>query len=138
MMEEKKKVIALIAHDQKKLEMVQWANFNREILANYNLVGTYTTATQIFKSTGLQVEYFEPKEYSSGPKGGDFLVGAEILRGNIDIMIFFIDPDSSHPHSMDINALIRIAALRNIPYALNRATADAIIISESCTDNKEK
>lgn len=131
----KKKTIALVAHDQKKSELVEWANFNRETLENYTLVGTYTTSQKVFKATGLHVSYFEPKEFSSGPKGGDILVGAEILKGNIDILIFFIDPDSSHPHQMDIQALIRIATLKNIPMALNRVTADSLIIAENCSEN---
>ena len=83
-----RKTIALVAHDGKKLEMGQWANFNREVLSKYRLVGTFTTAGQIFKLTGLEVEFCEPKEYSSGPKGGDILLGAEILKGNVDILIF--------------------------------------------------
>lgn len=128
----KKKTMALVAHDDKKLDMIEWVNYNKSFLENYNLVGTFTTSTRIKNSTGLNINYFEPKEYSSGPKGGDILIGSEILKGNIDILIFFIDPDTSHPHNMDIQALIRIGTLKNIPMALNRRTADLIITAESC------
>jgi len=125
----KKKTIALVSHDGKKLDMIEWANYNRESLAKYNLIGTFTTSTRIKNATGLDISYLEPKEFSSGPSGGDLLLAAEILKGNIDVLIFFIDPTTVHPHADDIAALQRVTALKNIDMALNRKTADSILIA---------
>lgn len=116
------KTVALIAHDNKKHEIVNWALQNREHLAEYNLCGTGTTSKLISEATGLEV-----KGYLSGPLGGDLQIGAKAAEGNIDVIIFFWDPLSSQPHDPDVKALLRIAVVYDIPIATNRATADLIL-----------
>ncbi len=125
MKKEKKKTIALIAHDNKKSEIVNWALKNKEALAKYNLCGTGTTARLIAEATDLTV-----KRYLSGPLGGDQQIGAKVAEGKIDIVIFFWDPLSSQPHDPDVKALLRIANVYDIPIATNRATADFVMHSE--------
>lgn len=121
---EKVKTIALIAHDNKKAEMVAWAMKNKEILSKFNLCGTGTTAKMVAESTGLDV-----KRYLSGPLGGDQQIGAKIAEGEIDIVVFFWDPLQSQPHDPDVKALLRIAVVYDIPIATNRATANYVITS---------
>ena len=125
-MQKKKKVktIALIAHDNKKSEIVNWALKNKETLAKYELCGTGTTAKLIAEATDLKV-----KRYLSGPLGGDQQIGAKVAEGKIDVVIFFWDPLESQPHDPDVKALIRIAQVYDIPIANNKATADYIISS---------
>ena len=123
-MEGKSKTIALIAHDNKKQEMAQWALVNSEFLSHYNLCGTGTTAGMVEKFTGLKVE-----KYLSGPLGGDQQIGAKIAEGKIDMVIFFWDPLQAQPHDPDVKALLRIAVVYDIPIATNRATADYVIRS---------
>ena len=118
------KKIALIAHDNKKAEMVAWSMKNRELLARYELCGTGTTAKLVAESTGLEVY-----RYLSGPLGGDQQVGALIADGKIDMLIFFSDPLEAQPHDPDIKALVRISTVYDIPMANNRATADFLISS---------
>jgi methylglyoxal synthase len=118
------KRIALIAHDNKKTEMVQWCKENVEILRTHFLCGTGTTAGLIAKHTSLPVF-----AYKSGPLGGDQQIGAKITEGAIDMMFFFFDALEAQPHDPDVKALLRIAALYNIPVATNSATADFIISS---------
>ena len=118
----KQKTIALIAHDNKKHDIVNWALANKETLALYNLCGTGTTAGLISEATGLKV-----KGYLSGPLGGDLQIGAKAAEGDIDLIIFFWDPLSSQPHDPDVKALLRIAVVYDIPIATNRATANLII-----------
>ncbi len=118
------KKIALIAHDNKKAEMVAWSMKNRELLARYELCGTGTTAKLVAESTGLEVY-----RYLSGPLGGDQQIGAKIAEGQIDFVIFFWDPLSMQPHDPDVNALLRIAALYDVPIATNKATADFVMTS---------
>lgn len=125
MKREKKKTIALIAHDNKKSEIVNWALKNKETLAKYNLCGTGTTARLIAEATDLTV-----KRYLSGPLGGDQQIGAKVAEGKIDIVIFFWDPLESQPHDPDVKALLRISNVYDIPIATNRATADFVIHSE--------
>ena len=120
----KQKNIALIAHDQKKRELIDWCQEHREVLAKHFLCGTGTTARMITDSTGLPV-----KGYNSGPLGGDQQIGAKIVEGKIDFVIFFSDPLTAQPHDPDVKALLRIAALYNIPLATNRATADFMLSS---------
>lgn len=127
-MKEKKKTIALIAHDNKKPAIVNWAIKNKETLAKYNLCGTGTTAKLIAEGTDLTV-----KRYLSGPLGGDQQIGAKIAEGKIDIVIFFWDPLESQPHDPDVKALLRIAVVYDIPIATNRATADYVIQSALLT-----
>ena len=118
----KQKTIALIAHDHKKHDIVNWAIQNKEILAGYALCGTGTTAKLISEATGLKV-----KRYLSGPLGGDLQIGAKAAEGEIDTIIFFWDPLESQPHDPDVKALLRIAVVYDIPIATNKSTANIII-----------
>ncbi len=120
----KRKTIALIAHDNKKAEIVNWALKNKSTLERYDLCGTGTTARLIAEATDLQV-----KRYLSGPLGGDQQIGAKVAERKIDIVIFFWDPLESQPHDPDVKALLRIANVYDIPIATNRATADFVIHS---------
>ena len=118
------KNIALIAHDGKKPVLIQWCEDNKEILKNHNLCGTGTTARMISDKTGLTV-----KGYNSGPLGGDQQIGAKIVEGKVDFVIFFSDPLTAAPHDPDVKALMRIAQVYDIPFANNKATADFLINS---------
>ena len=120
----KQKNIALIAHDGKKPELIEWCDENREILKHHFLCGTGTTARMITDKTNLPV-----KGYNSGPLGGDQQIGAKIVEGSIDFVIFFSDPLEAQPHDPDVKALLRIAQVYDIPIANNRATADFMITS---------
>ena len=121
----KQKNIALIAHDSKKHEMIDWCEANKEILKGHFLCGTGTTARMITEATGLPV-----KGYNSGPLGGDQQIGAKITEGQVDFVIFFSDPLEAQPHDPDVKALLRIAQVYDIPIANNRATADFLITSK--------
>ena len=118
------KSIALRAHDNKKKDMVEWCMQNKKILEHHFLCGTGTTAKMVADQTGLPVRGF-----NSGPLGGDQQIGARIVDGKIDMVIFFSDPLSAQPHDPDVKALLRIAQVYDIPIANNRATADFIITS---------
>jgi methylglyoxal synthase len=120
----KKTTIALIAHDNKKADMVNWALKNKQTLAKYELCGTGTTAKLVAEATDLTV-----KRYLSGPMGGDQQIGAKIAEGKVDLVIFFWDPLESQPHDPDVKALLRISVVYDIPIATNRATADYVIHS---------
>ncbi len=121
---EPQKNIALIAHDNKKQDLINWCLKNKEILSHHFLCGTGTTAKMVAERTGLPV-----KGFNSGPLGGDQQIGARIVDGKIDIVIFFSDPLTAQPHDPDVKALLRIAQVYDIPIANNRATADFIITS---------
>lgn len=123
-MKKKKKTIALIAHDNKKSDIVNWALKNKATLENYDLCGTGTTARLISEATDLTV-----KRYLSGPLGGDQQIGAKVAEKKIDIVIFFWDPLETQPHDPDVKALLRISVVYDIPIATNRATADYVIHS---------
>lgn len=118
------KRIALIAHDNMKGEIMEWCEANKEILSRHFLCGTGTTARMIAQRTGLPVF-----GYNSGPLGGDQEVGAQIVQGKIDMVIFFSDPLTAQPHDPDVKALLRIAQVYDIPMANNRSTADFLISS---------
>ena len=118
------KHIALVAHDGKKKELVDWCDRNKEILKSHFLCGTGTTARLIAEKTGLPV-----KGYCSGPLGGDQQIGAKIVEGQIDCMIFLWDPLEAQPHDPDVKALLRIAVVYDIPIANNLATADFMLNS---------
>ena len=122
---EGQKNIALIAHDNKKQELIEWCKKNKETLAHHFLCGTGTTARMVAEKTGLPVRGF-----NSGPLGGDQQIGARIVEGGIDVVIFFSDPLSAQPHDPDVKALLRIAQVYDIPIANNRSTADFLITSE--------
>ena len=120
----KQKNIALIAHDNKKPELIAWCDEHKDILKKHFLCGTGTTARMITDRTDLPV-----KGYNSGPLGGDQQIGAKIVEGKIDFIIFFSDPLTAQPHDPDVKALLRIAQVYDIPIANNRATADFMITS---------
>jgi methylglyoxal synthase len=119
-----RKRIALIAHDNRKADMLEWARYNRETLAAHDLYATGTTGGLIAAELDLDVTRF-----LSGPLGGDQQVGAAIAEGRIDLVVFFSDPLEPHPHDVDVKALLRIAVVHNIPVACNRATADFLFSS---------
>ena len=129
----RQKRIALIAHDSKKQELVEWVEENKDILKNHFLCGTGTTARLISDETALPV-----KGYNSGPLGGDQQIGSRIVEGNIDFVVFFMDPLEAQPHDPDVKALLRIAAVYDIPMANNRATADFLITSDYMNKEYER
>ena len=130
---EKKKNIALIAHDNLKETMVNWCSRHKDILEQHFLIGTGTTARLISEKTGLPV-----KAYKSGPLGGDQQIGARVVEGKVDVIIFFSDPLSAHPHDPDVKALLRIAQVYDVPIANNEATADFIITSPLMNERYER
>lgn len=129
----KKKNIALIAHDERKKDLLEWVRFNKGTLSQHNLFGTGTTGSLVAEEVGLDVTRFR-----SGPLGGDQQVGAKIAEGGIDLLIFFWDPLESHPHDPDVKALLRIAVVWNVPIACNRATADFLISSHLLAEDYER
>src|SRR5215471_610590 len=116
--------IALIAHDNKKRDMHEWAQYNLGHLRNHDLYATATTGQILRDQLGLDVTCFR-----SGPYGGDQQIGARIAEGGIDLLVFLWDPLEPHPHDPDVKALLRVAVVCNIPVACNRATADFMISS---------
>lgn len=118
------RVIALIAHDNKKQDLVEWARFNLATLKRHHLVATGTTGGLLERELGLEIE-----KLRSGPLGGDQQIGARIVEGGVDLVVFFWDPLEPHPHDVDVKALLRIAVVYDVPIACNRSTADFMISS---------
>ncbi|MFQ6677990.1 MAG: methylglyoxal synthase [Fidelibacterota bacterium] len=128
-----KKTIALVAHNSEKIALAEWASENKSKLKKFNLVGTQGTAQAIENITGLTIN-----QLGHGPDGGDVVIANQVLEDNIDILIFFIDACTPHGHEHDIQILVRISVIKNVPMALNRATADFIISSPFIIKNKSK
>jgi methylglyoxal synthase len=130
----KKKVIAIVAHDNRKPDIVEWADFNWKDLSSHDLVCTGTTGSmveQVIINKCQENDVVPPfvLKLKSGPLGGDQQLGAMISEGKVDMLIFFWDPMEPQPHDVDVKALLRICALYNIPTATNRSTADFVISS---------
>ncbi len=131
---EKIKRIALVAHDNRKKDLIEWAEWNYEILIHHKLVSTGTTGTLVEEAIKKKLSdkdeaNFEVTKLKSGPLGGDQQLGAMIAENKVDLIIFLWDPMQPQPHDVDVKALLRIAVLYNIPTACNRSTADFMISS---------
>lgn len=127
------KGIALVAHDNKKYDLIGWVKTHLEELERHKLFGSGTTGRYVEAETGMKVE-----KLNSGPLGGDQQIGAKISEGEIDVLIFFWDPLQAQPHDSDVKALIRIAAVYNIPVACNESSADFLITSPHFTGDYMK
>jgi len=129
----RRKRIALIAHDNRKADLLDWARYNRGTLERHELFATGTTGTLLEKELGLSV-----KRFLSGPLGGDQQVGAALAEGRLDFVIFFWDPLEPQPHDVDVKALLRIAVVYNTPIACNRSTADFVLSSPLMEEEYER
>ena len=127
------KRIALVAHDSRKKDLLEWVRKNEEKLKHHEFCGTGTTASMISENTNLKVDGF-----LSGPLGGDMQIGSRIVENKIDMMIFFWDPLTAQPHDPDVKALLRIAVLYDIPTASNIATADFLLKSQLMDEPYER
>jgi methylglyoxal synthase len=128
-----KKRIALIAHDSKKEDLLDWAKFNRDTLAQHIVLGTGTTGKLLEQMLNIEVIKLQ-----SGPLGGDQQIGAKIAEGEVDFVIFFWDPLEAQPHDVDVKALLRLAVVWNIPIACNRASADFMFSSQLMTQEYQR
>jgi len=128
-----RKLIALVAHDNKKRDLIEWASFNKGSLSAHELYATGTTGTLLEETLDVPVNKFR-----SGPLGGDQQIGAKIAEGEIDFIIFFWDPLEPQPHDPDVKALLRLAVVWNVPVACNRATADFLISSPLMSSDYER
>jgi methylglyoxal synthase len=127
------KKIALVAHDNKKQDLVEWALYNRELLVQHRVYATGTTGEVLEQALS-----FEIVKLQSGPLGGDQQIGAKIVDGEIDFLVFFWDPLESLPHDPDVKALLRMAVVWNIPIACDRATADFMVSSPLMNEEYER
>ncbi len=133
------KRIALVAHDNCKRDLVEWINWNWSVLLNHQLICTGTTGRLVQEALAKKIDEDHPLKHEilklrSGPYGGDQQLGAMIVEGKVDVLIFFWDPMQPHPHDVDVKALLRISVLYNIPTACNRSTADFLISSHLMTE----
>jgi methylglyoxal synthase len=129
----RKKKIALVAHDNKKPSLLEWARFNKDLLAQHKLYATGTTGRLLEQELDIEINKLQ-----SGPLGGDQQVGAKIAEGKIDFLVFFWDPLAPHPHDPDVKALLRIAVVWNIPVACDRASADFMFSSPLMSEPYER
>ena len=125
--------IGLVAHDNKKVYLTEWAVFNRQILMRHDLIATGTTGTLLEEALGVGI-----LKLQSGPLGGDLQLGALIAEGGVDLLVFFWDPLEPQPHDPDVKALLRIAVVWNIPVACNRASADLMVSSPLMSSGYER
>src|SRR5712692_370046 len=130
---DKREKIALVAHDDKKHDLLEWARFNKVLLRQHELYATGTTGKLLEQELGIEINKLQ-----SGPLGGDQQIGAKIAGGEIDLLIFFWDPLTSQPHDSDVRALLRIAVVWNIPVACKRTSADYMITSPLLSDTYER
>ncbi len=130
---QEKKRIALVAHDNKKGDLLEWARFNRDLLAEHLICSTGTTGALLERELDIPVTKLQ-----SGPLGGDQQIGAKIADGEIDFLFFFWDPLEPHPHDPDVKALLRIAVVWNVPIACNRASADFMVSSPLMASSYER
>lgn len=131
--EHKKLTVALVAHDNKKKDLISWCTHNNKLLQDYKLVATGTTGKLLQQEVGLEIQRLQ-----SGPLGGDMQLGAMIAEREVDFLVFFWDPLEAQPHDPDIKALLRLAAVWNIPVACNRATADYIFTSRLLSEKYDR
>ena len=128
-----RKRIALVAHDNKKQDLLEWARYNRDLLAKHDLLATGTTGKLLEEALKTPIVKLQ-----SGPLGGDLQIGAKIAEGLIDFVIFFWDPLEPQPHDVDVKALLRVAVVHNVPIACNRSTADFLLSSPLMSEDYER